>query len=56
MPIYVTSVEGGRRELISAQERVVVAGWSEDGKYVLFSAPNVDGFQLWATRLEAGRP
>ena len=55
--IFVQRIDGsGDRSVADPEGGAMLAGWSRDGKYLLFASDNVGTYQLWAVRVQDGRP
>ena len=55
--IFVQRVDGSGDQLVADPEGgAMLAGWSRDGKYLLFASDDVGTYQLWAVRIQDGRP
>jgi phosphoserine phosphatase RsbU/P len=55
--IFVQRIDGSGDELVADPEGgAMLAGWSRDGKYLLFASDHVGTYQLWAVRIQGGRP
>lgn len=55
--IFVERVDGSEDQLIADPEGgAMLAGWSSDGRFVMYTSNDVGAEHLWAVRIEGGRP
>jgi len=55
--IYVGRIDGSESHLIAAPENVLaLAGWSPDGRHVLYVSDELGTDHLWAARIRDGNP
>ena len=53
--IFVERVDGSEDQLIADPEGgAMLAGWSSDGRFVMYTSNDVGAEHLWAVRVEAG--
>lgn len=55
--LFVERIDRSDDQLIAAPESgALLAGWSPDGRYLLFTTSDLGAEHLWAIRMKAGRP
>ena len=55
--VFVERVDGSEDQLIADPEGgAKLAGWSLDGRFVMYTSNDVGAERLWARRVEAGKP